>query len=52
VDNGPATTLEQAMLAADDAGTARLYGIYNAIGATAGALGVLAVALPGQPGSR
>lgn len=47
VDNGPATTLEQAMLAADDAGTARVYGVYNAVGATAGALGALAAALPG-----
>jgi len=47
VDNGPATTLEQAMLAVDDAGTARVYGIYNAIGAAAGALGALAAALPG-----
>ncbi len=47
VDNGPATTLEQAMLAADDAGTSRVYGMYNAIGATAGALGALAAAVPG-----
>jgi MFS family permease len=47
VDNGPATTLEQAMLAAEDAGTARVYGRYNAVGAAAGALGALAVALPG-----
>jgi MFS family permease len=50
VDNGPATTLEQAMLAADDAGTARVYGIYNAVGAAAGALGALAAALPGLAG--
>src|SRR4051794_2199063 len=47
VDNGPATTLEQAMLAGPDAGTARVYGVYNAVGATAGALGALAAALPG-----
>jgi len=47
VDNGPATTLEQAMLAAEDAGTARVYGRYNAVGAGAGALGALAAALPG-----
>jgi MFS family permease len=47
VDNGPATTLEQAMLAAEDAGTARVYGRYNAVGAAAGALGSLAVTLPG-----
>src|SRR4051812_24757219 len=46
VDNGPATTLEQAMLAAEDAGTARVYGLYNAVGAAAGALGALAAALP------
>jgi hypothetical protein len=47
VDNGPATTLEQVMLAGQDAGTARLYGAYNAVGATAGALGALAAVLPG-----
>jgi MFS family permease len=47
VDNGPATTLEQAMLAAEDAGTARAYGWYNAAGATAGALGSLALVIPG-----
>ncbi|MGH2897021.1 MAG: MFS transporter, partial [Solirubrobacteraceae bacterium] len=47
VDNGPATTLEQAMLAAEDAGTARVFGRYNAVGAAAGALGALAVAIPG-----
>jgi hypothetical protein len=29
VDNGPATTLEQAMLATEDAGTAVVYGRYN-----------------------
>jgi len=47
VDNGPATTLEQAMLAAEDGGTARVYGYYNAAGAAAGALGALAVTIPG-----
>src|SRR6266516_6225933 len=47
VDNGPATTLEQAMLATEDAGTAAVYGRYNAVGAAAGALGALAVTLPG-----
>src|SRR6266542_18761 len=47
VDNGPATTLEQAMLASEDAGTATVYGRYNAVGAAAGALGPLAVTLPG-----
>jgi hypothetical protein len=35
------------MLAAEDAGTAAVYGRYNAVGAAAGALGALAVALPG-----
>ncbi len=47
VDNGPATTLEQVMLAAEDAGTAAVYGRYNAVGAAAGALGALAAVLPG-----
>jgi MFS family permease len=47
VDNGPATTLEQAMLAAEDAGTAAVYGRYNMAGAAAGALGSLAVILTG-----
>ena len=47
VDNGPATTLEQAMLAAEDAGTAAVYGRYNAVGSAAGALGALAVTFPG-----
>jgi MFS family permease len=47
VDNGPATTLEQAMLAEEDAGTASVYGRYNMVGAAAGALGALAVTLPG-----
>jgi len=47
VDNGPATTLEQAMLAAEDAGTASVYGRYNMVGAAAGAFGALAVTLPG-----
>jgi len=50
IDNGPATTLEQTMLAADDAGTARVYGLYNAVGAVGGALGALAAALPGLAG--
>jgi MFS family permease len=47
VDNGPATTLEQVMLATEDAGTATVYGRYNAVGAAAGALGSLAVILTG-----
>jgi MFS family permease len=44
VDNGPATTLEQAMLAAERGGRsgARAMGIYNFIGYIAGALGALA----------
>lgn len=48
VDNGPATTLEQAMLATEDAGTSSVYGRYNMVGAAAGALGSLAVTLPGS----
>lgn len=47
VDNGPATTLEQVMLAAEDAGTSAVYGRYNAVGAAAGALGALAATIPG-----
>jgi hypothetical protein len=47
VDNGPATTLEQVMLAGEDAGTVAVYGRYNAVGAVAGALGALGAALPG-----
>jgi MFS family permease len=47
IDNGPATTLEQVMLAKEDAGTSRIYGRYNAVGAAAGALGALAAVLPG-----
>jgi hypothetical protein len=43
VDSGPATTLEQAMFATEDAGTAAVYGRYNAVGA----LGALAVTLQG-----
>ena len=35
------------MLSADDAGTARVYGRYNAVGAAAGAIGALAAILPG-----
>lgn len=47
VDNGPATTLEQVMLATEDAGRASVYGRYNAVGAACGALGALAATLPG-----
>lgn len=35
------------MLAAEDAGTASVYGRYNMVGAAAGALGALAVSLAG-----
>jgi hypothetical protein len=35
------------MLAAEDAGTSAVYGRYNMVGAAAGALGALAVTLPG-----
>ncbi|MDE3082805.1 MAG: MFS transporter [Acidobacteriota bacterium] len=45
VDNGAATTLEQVMLAREDAGTARVYGWYNAAGAAFGALGALGATL-------
>jgi MFS family permease len=60
VDNGPATTLEQAMLAAEDTGTAnsaagsagaRVYGVYNAVASLAGALGALAAAVPSRLGA-
>ncbi len=44
VDNGPATTLEQVMLATEDGGTGRVYGWYNAAGAAFGALGALGAA--------
>jgi MFS family permease len=47
VDNGAATTLEQVMLASEDAGTGRVYGWYNAYGAAFGAVGALGAALVG-----
>jgi MFS family permease len=47
VDNGPATTLEQVMLAAEDNGTARVYGRYNAVGALGGAVGAAIAGLYG-----
>ena len=55
VDNGPATTLEQVMLAGEDPVTAgrsgaRVYGVYNAIASIAGAMGALAAAVPAQLG--
>ncbi len=48
VDNGAATTLEQVMLAREDAGTAHAYGWYNAAGSLAGAFGALATAGAGR----
>ena len=58
VDNGPATTLEQAMLAAEEGGRsgARAMGVYNFVGYIAGALGALAqggvgLAVHGSPGT-
>jgi len=47
VDNGAATTLEQVMLAGEDAGTGRVYGWYNAAGASFGALGSLGAVVAG-----
>jgi len=52
VDNGAATTLEQVMLAAEDAGTGRVYGRYNAAGAAFGALGALGAGLAGVVSSK
>jgi len=44
VDNGPATTLEQAMLATEEGGRsgARAMGVYNFVGYIAGAIGAMA----------
>jgi len=55
VDNGPATTLEQVMLAGEDVAAAgrsgaRVYGIYNAVASITGALGALAAGIPAQLG--
>ncbi len=47
VDNGAASTLEQVMMATEDAGTGRVYGRYNAAGAAFGALGSLGAACAG-----
>ncbi len=47
VDNGAASTLEQVMLANDDAGTGHVYGRYNAAGAAFGALGALGAGVAG-----
>jgi len=51
VDNGAASTLEQVMLATDDAGTGHVYGRYNAAGASFGALGALGAAVAGVASS-
>lgn len=56
VDNGPATTLEQTMLAGEDVATtgrsgARVYGLYNAVALLCGAAGALAATLPGRFGA-
>src|SRR6266566_59648 len=47
IDNGPATTLEQAMLAGPGRPEARRYATYNAVAALAGSTGALAAGLPG-----
>ncbi len=47
VDNGAATTLEQVMLAVEDAGTSRVYGWYNAAGGAFGAIGALGAVVAG-----
>ena len=56
VDNGPATTLEQPMLAGADARVAgksgaRIYGLYNMVASLAGALGALTAAVPSVLGA-
>jgi hypothetical protein len=56
VDNGPATTLEQTMLAGEDAAAtgkagARVYGFYNAVASLCGAAGALAATVPGRMGA-
>jgi len=56
VDNGPATTLEQTMLAGEDSAAAgkagaRVYGLYNAVASLCGAAGALAATLPGTLGA-
>jgi MFS family permease len=55
VDNGPATTLEQVMLAGESRAAAgrsgaRVYGLYNAVASMAGALGALAAGIPSRLG--
>jgi MFS family permease len=48
IDNGPFTSLEQAMLATEQAGRERIrgFGLYNAIAAAAGSIGALAAGGP------
>jgi MFS family permease len=48
IDNGPFTSLEQAMLATELAGRERIrgFGLYNAIAAAAGSIGALAAGGP------
>ena len=48
VDNGPFTSLEQAMLATELGGAERIrgFGLYNAVAAAAGSLGALAAGVP------
>ena len=55
VDNGPATTLEQSVLAREGTAAAgrsgaRVYGVYNAIASVCGAFGALVAAVPAQLG--
>jgi len=47
IDNGPATTIEQAVLAGHHRPDARRFGVYNAVAALGGSLGALAAGLPG-----
>ncbi len=56
VDNGPATTLEQTMLANEDTAAAgkagaRVYGSYNAVASLCGAAGALTATVPGRLGT-
>ncbi len=48
IESGPFTSLEQAMLSTELAGSRRVhgFGIYNAVAAVSGSLGALAAALP------
>jgi predicted MFS family arabinose efflux permease len=56
VDNGPATTLEQPMLAGADPSVAgkagaRVYGLYNMVASLAGATGALMATIPAAAGA-